>query len=90
MAQARRWPGLGPVELAVLSVFAREGLAGVAYWTIVERVCGGREEQCRVAVTKALSRLRRRGLAYKKKYKGDVFYYLTRDGKELLVSLCPG
>ena len=92
---------LGHREIEILSYFA-EVQGGITYWRIVARLCGKKPgpeasederrafESCRVATTRALGRMRRKDLVYKKKYKGEVTYYLTRRGRELLNRLSLG
>lgn len=89
-------PRLGTRELQILKVMTSKNYKGVAYWEIINEICGCRggaeckregREACRVSVTRALSRLRKKKILYKKRYAGEVNYYLTREGKKLLLDL---
>ena len=83
---------LGSRELEVLKTLVANG-GGAPYWVIVEDICKcrGKKEcagtSCKVSVTRALRTLRKKGLVYKKRYLGKVMYYLTKDGKRLLLDL---
>ena len=80
---------LGEREIRLLMEFARRQGGGVSYWMLIKALCGEKQrtreyENCRTMTTRALRSLRRKNLIYKKRYKGEVTYYLTRQGRDLL------